>query len=214
MKFIKKLVLLFLFISIIPSCINLKDEYPEFHFYRLTQFPGSSSEMNLGTTKGSLQVRDFTASEEIDDESLTAIYDKIKVKKYFYHRWISNLSDMFTEFIINRYSKVNVFEGGVIRPGSLIIPNYILEGQILDMGFFVNEDSNDGNYAEISIRITLLKRDEMNTNNSVILNKIYTVRHPVDSDDVELIPIAYSRALSQITDQMLIEIINTIIDNY
>jgi len=210
----KKIIFIVFFILLFLSCINLKDEYPKFHYYRFTQFPGQSSEMSFGTLKGSLQIRDFTISEEIDNENLSAIYNKINVKKYFYHRWISNISDMVTEFIINRYSKLNIFEGGVIKSSSLIIPDYILEGQILDMGFYVNDDKDKNNYVDLSMRITLLKRSNINTENSVILNKIFSVKYPVEDDDVEVIPIAYSRALAQITDQMLIEIIDKIIEHY
>lgn len=202
-----KSALFILYLSFLGSCINLREEYPEIHYYRLNQIEGTIQNIGTGTIEGTLQIRDFSISDEIDTDNFLAVSGGTKVQKYYYHRWISNCADIVTNFILTRYNNLRVFTGGAVKPGSMILPDYILEGQVIDMVAHNYEgDDNNTNYVYISLRISLLKKVPLNTDKAIILNKIFTVKSPRKDDSAESIAPAFSNAVSQISDQMLLEI--------
>jgi ABC-type uncharacterized transport system auxiliary subunit len=209
-----KKYILILFLAIISSsCLNLRVEYPEINYYRLTQFQGKFENMGLGNIEGTLQIRNFDVSDQIDTEHLLAIWSETKVQKYYYHRWITNCADMTTDFIVSRYNSFRVFTGGVVQSGSIIVPDYIMEGQVLDMIAYNTDDKKKENYVFLSMRISLLKKVSLNIDKKIILNKVFEVKYPRDNAAVENIPVAFSRALSQISDQMFLEIQEAIIND-
>lgn len=194
------------------SCINLREEYPEIHYYRLNQTDGKIQNIGTGTIEGTLQIRDFSVSDEIDTDNFLAVSGGTSIQKYFYHRWISNCSELVTNFILTRYNNLGVFTKGAVKPGSMILPDYILEGQVIDMMAHNNEgEEKNINYVYISLRISLLKKVPLNTDKAIILNKIFTVKSPRINNSVESIATAFSNAVSQISDQMLLEIQEAIV---
>ena len=94
----------------------------------------------------------------------------------------------------------------------MIIPDYIMEGQVIDMvAYNGEEDDKKANYVYISLRISLLKKVPLSTDKTILLNKIFTVKAPRKNNSVGTIAPAFSRAVSQISDKMLIEIQDAII---
>ena len=115
----------FLWIIIVfSSCINIKDEYPQVEYYQLKQ---EQSRVNrFESIEGLLLVRDFGINDEVDSEHIIANWDNGQVQRYFYHRWISNCSAMYTDFIVNRFNFNNSFSKGVVKSNSMMPPNFTI----------------------------------------------------------------------------------------
>jgi len=203
-----RIIIIIAFNSIIffLSCISLREEYPEIHYYRLIQTEAAFQNNEIGSIEGTLQIRNFSASDAIDNDHFLGIWDNNEVQVYYYHRWIANAADLFTDFLITRYNDLKVFTGGVVKPGSILIPDYILEGQIIDMTAYNTKDSKQSNYAYISVRFSLVKKVPLSTDKTILINKVLSVKSPRKNNSVETIAPAFSIAVSQISDQMILEI--------
>jgi ABC-type uncharacterized transport system auxiliary subunit len=196
--------------SFTAGCISLRTEYPEVNYYRLTQIEDKSQNIGMNSVKGTLQIRNFAASDAVDTDNFLGVWDDNKVQVYYYHRWIVNAADLLTDFIITRYNNLRVFEGGVVKSSSIIMPDYILEGQLIDMVAHNSNKSNSPNYVYISLRVSLIKKQPMSTEKALLVNKVFTVKSPRKNNSVETIAPAFSEAVSQIADQMLLEILDAI----
>jgi len=198
--------LVFLFLS---GCFSITTKYPPIEYYKLHQEPVSAK--NLGKTDVTLMIRDFTIATELDNESLWAQWDNSKVQIYYYHRWITNISEMITDFFHQRYSNLHVFMGGVVKASSWIVPDYILEGNVLEMTAVNSESkSANSNYTNISIQVTLARRTPMKIGRDVVFTESYNQKVPREDNTIASIIPAFSKGFSQIADKMLLDIQNAI----
>jgi ABC-type uncharacterized transport system auxiliary subunit len=189
------------------SCINIKSDYPQIQYYRLIQEPTKLK--NLATIEGSLQVRAITISDEFKYDNLLAFWDSSYIQMYYYHRWIADPGSLVTDFIINRYNSSNAFSYGVINSSAITVPDYIMEGQVLDWTAYSSNKEASGqfsNYINFSIRINVIRRDSLGVIRSKLLNKVYSIRIPRPNNNVQSIPPAFSSAVSHIADLMLLDI--------
>lgn len=202
---IKSIILLIVLLFALSSCINLKTPYPAIEYYRLNQEPTAFK--NTGSISGSLQIRNFTAREDLNSDQLVATIDSTKLHRYFYHRWAADCPDLVTDFFIQRLSNLKAFSGGVFKTATIAIPEYILEGQILEM-IASNSTTPDlkNNFATVSLKITLIKRLSDKYDKLVILNKTYNNKILRPDNEVTSIAPAFSKAYSQITDKIMFDI--------
>ena len=203
-----RLCIILAFVALAQSCISLKSEYPEISYYRLSQEP--STFRNTATIPGTLQVRNFTAVDEVQTDQLIALTDNNHVEKYYYHRWIAEGSQLMTDYFLVRLNSLKAFAGGVCSPSTVLVPDFILEGQVLDMVAF-NAPENDKHAKEdsrvnVSIKITLLKRTPGKVDKEIVLNKVFTNSTKRENNTVATIPPAFSKCLAKLTDQMMTEI--------
>lgn len=189
----------------VSGCVNVKSDFPSIEYYRLKQIDNPN--FNLGTINGLFQIRDFTISDELETGYLMALTDDTRIRRYYYHRWIGNCSEMITDFFVTRYNKMNAFSEGVVKSSSILLPIYIMEGQVLDMIARNTETAVEGgNYVSLSIKFNVIKVEPMNVEKPVILSKVYNTKIPRRDNSVTTIPIAYSQAFSEIADLALSDI--------
>jgi ABC-type uncharacterized transport system auxiliary subunit len=191
---------------ILTSCLSsLKNEYPDIKYYRLNQEP--STLKNQGKIKGVVQIRDFKLSNEIESDNITAQWNGDNVQKYYYHRWSTELSSLVTDFFVTRFNTNSYFSEGAVKSGSMIIPTYIVEGNILEMMAYSTDKKNDKtNYVSVSVNIYVLKRIPLKTDIGILFNKVYNIKIPRADNLVESIPAAFGKALSQLSDNMLYDL--------
>ncbi len=205
----KKIYLCLFLLPMLYGCISLKSEYPEISYYRLSQEPIKIN--NSGNIDGTLQIRNFSSSDQLNIDNIMVILDEDKVQNYYYHRWVSAPADLVTDFIIERINNAKLFNGGVIKPNSLVIPDYILEGHLLDMIAHNTKDlESDTNFIIISYQISLIKKEPLKTERNVLLNKLYTISVPRKNNEVASIAPAFSRGMSELSDMMLNDIIEAV----
>jgi ABC-type uncharacterized transport system auxiliary subunit len=190
------------------ACISLKSPYPEIAYYRLAQ--EASSYRNTATIPGTLQVRNFVAIEAIQTDQLLAMTDNNHIEKYYYHRWITEGSQLITDYFVVRLNNMKAFAGGVCTASTVLVPDFILEGEVLDMMAFNAPDDDKNSKAEsnvnMSIKITLLKRTPGKTEKEIVLNKVYTQSQKRDNNSVATIPPSFSKCLAKLSDIMMNDI--------
>lgn len=210
----KKYLLFLALIPLLSGCFSLRVDYPEINYYRLEQMPGKLEDVGISTIHGSLLIRNFTASDEINSDHFLAIWDNGKVQKYYYHRWITNIAELVTDFIVTRYNNLRVFSDGAIKSGSMIKPDYLLEGSLLEMyAHNNNDDEKNDNYVYLSMRISLLKKVPLSVDKKILLNKVFTVKQKRKNSSVENIADAFSKAMTKITDKTLLDTQKAIFNN-
>jgi len=208
----KKYLLLIAVIPLLSGCFSLRVDYPEINYYRLEQQPSKLEDVGISTIKGSLLIRNFTASDEINTDHFLAVWDNGRVQKYYYHRWIANIAELVTDFIVTRFNNLRVFSDGAIKSGSMIKPDYILEGSLLEMyAHNSKDDEKQNNYVYISMRVSLLKKVPLSVDKKILLNKVFTIKQKRKNKSVDNIANAFSKAMTKITDKTLLDIQKVII---
>jgi ABC-type uncharacterized transport system auxiliary subunit len=193
------------------GCISIKSDYPDIKFYRLNQ--EKTILKTNDTISGTLQVRDFTTRDDLETVHLLTLWGDNQVQKYFYHRWSTDCGPLVTDFILQRFNQMETFRGGVVKSTSILIPEYFLEGQILDFIAYSGEKELGSSYISISIQVSLSGREAHAAENQLLFNKVYSLKIPRNSNKVESIPPAMSIGISKISDLILNDIISAIKSN-
>ncbi len=190
------------------SCINFKSEYPEVEYYRLTQ-ENSQFKRNLKIAS-SMQIRNFSINEEFDTEHLIAQNPDKSIQRYFYHRWSGDISSMVTDYFVTKLNEYDYFAEGVFKSNSIRLPDYILEGQVMELIANNNPEKEGKNDVSISIRFSLLKRDYVSPDYKILFSKQYQIDVPRKDNGAKSIVPAFSVGFAQISDKLMKDIIEPI----
>lgn len=191
---------------IFNSCVNLKSEYPSIDYYRLVQPPPGKVFENPAPII--LQVRNISAASELETNLLFAVWEKHLVHKYYYHRWINDCPELITDFIVERINRSNIFSAGALKTSSVLMPDYYLEGQLMEFiaHSIDDDDFPEENYTLISIKFTLIKREPLKIEESIALSKIYDSKVIRPDYEIKNVPAAFSTGLAQICDSLMLDI--------
>lgn len=196
----KILFLLLCTATLATGCFSIRTEYQPVTYYRLVQKP--SAIQTVDTLPGTLYIRTFLANEEFNNDHIVFLRSQTEVDFYTYHRWISEAPEMVTDFVANRYINGNMFRNGIISSGSALVPDYILEGKILQMV----ADNGDSNNVRLELQITVVGIAPLQVERPVILQKVYEKIVSRNNDTAASIPDAFSSALSVIADELLVDL--------
>lgn len=207
----KKIYIIFAFVLMtvfLNSCINLRVENPEIKYYDLT------NEDDIAKTDRqidcSLQIRTFSLVDKQGPERILVNESGI-IKPLYYHRWIAGFDELVTDFIFIRFSKSEAFKQNLINSRSLLSPDYILEGTILENSVVNNPKSKeDEYYVKITLDIQLIKNDLNKSKLKSILNRKYTEKVNRKNEESQAISEAYNIAMKKISLRMLDDIVKTI----
>lgn len=203
-----KLVLCILTILTLNSCVNLREPYPKIDYYSISQ--ETSLLTNLPVKDAKLMVRRVLVNESFDTPHILIKTELSGVQKLFYHRWISDVSTMTTDFVITRLNQCGLFKNGVLRNSSIAIPDYFVEIQIIDMTAYNFEPPRtQENYVSIELKADILKR--MPDNSLKILSgKSYKQTYTRRIEGTKYIPEAYSKVFSLAVDNLVSDLSNNI----
>lgn len=191
------------------GCISIKTEYQPISYYRLTQKP--TVLRNIETLPGTLLVRQVNIDGEYDSDKLLLLSSESQLQPYNYHRWATEVSELATNFIINRYANYKVFSGGVVGSNSMSTADYILENRITEMSAHNSESvSRDSNFVELRMTTSLVQLNARKGEKSLLMQKTYSIINNRSDNLVTSIPSAYSSAFSSLCDEMLVDIMKAI----
>jgi ABC-type uncharacterized transport system auxiliary subunit len=204
-------IVLFCSIFYLQSCINIKSEYPPIEYYQLPEYPSIlSKDMKL---PASLQIRDCSSAEGIDSDHLFAIWDNGGIKRYFYHRWISDAPTLVNDFFKRRYSELNVFTNGIVNSSSLANPDYVLELRLLQMDCHSsNKHEEDSSFVEVSMSATLSEISASASEKQIVLSQNFKTKVKRPDSEVKSIAPAFGKAFSELSDMVFAEFY-TIVSN-
>ena len=191
------ILLTFTFFSlIITSCINLREDYPEINYY------GIKSE-NIKPAKfkaeGLLQVRPFGGANLLSERRFLVETSEGKIDKYYYHRWSDDFQELFTWEVISQLSTDKYFTDGIVNQGTALIPDYILEGDILNLRIFNDEDNReDSSFVELQVKINLISRKPSKSSINSLYTNVYSQRVFRESNRALTIAPAVTKAAEMI----------------
>lgn len=202
------LLLLILMSFLFNSCINLREEYPEITYYNLTP---ANPEISRIKVDGILQIRPFGGSNVISSKRFLVEHSSGGFEKYYYHRWSDDFQELFTWNVISYISNQKCFTGGIVNQGTALIPNYILEGDILKLKIFNHDkDKKDSSYVELSLKISLFGFNKDSTGLSVIYTNVIEKKVTRESAKANTIAPAVNQATNAIISQLSEEVIKSI----
>lgn len=200
----KRLYPLFaLIVLTITSCINIRTEYPQIDYYKLESVKSViSTDLKID---GVLQIRDCHPAENVDTDHLYATWDNKNVRKYYYHRWVSDFPSLLTDFFKQRYSELNIFKSGVVNSSTILAPDYTLELRLLKMDAYSSEKyEKDSCFVEVSMQAVFSKKPDAGADPQVIVSETFTTKAKRPNNEVTSIAPAFSKAFSDLSDRIFV----------
>lgn len=202
----KKIILGLISALLLSSCIKLKEDYPSIDYYSLQLKPIQIEK--LGQVEGALLIRNFNISSEYETDHILVTWDDNRVQRYYYHRWLTNFNNMATDFVTMHINQVDIFSEGAISGSSLVIPDFVMEGKIMEMITF--NSAKGQSYVQLTVNARLMQRNIADNELAIKFNKIYTQRINRQNSQINNVAEAYSKALSLITQMIILDIGNSI----
>jgi ABC-type uncharacterized transport system auxiliary subunit len=201
------IIALFLIAVTLGGCINLREDYPEITYYSLEPSKGEPARSKVD---GVLQVRPFGGSNLISSRRFIVEKSVGGFDKFYYHRWSDDFQELFTWAVINDMSARKAFTGGVVNQGTALVPNYILEGDILGLRMYNDEkDHTDSSFVELSVKVSLLGFDSANSL-KVIYTNLYNKKVTRKTNRATTIAPAVNSAANEIISLFTEDIIKSI----
>jgi len=200
------LLILILQLFLLSGCINLREDYPEINYYTLSN---TSNKESREKVFGILQVRNFSAPVALAGQRIMVQDYDGSSQRLYYHRWSDNFDQLFTWLAISRLSEQKIFSGGVVSQNTNLVPNYILEGEILNLNAF-NHKIPDSSFVELSVKFSLLGYNADSSNFILYFTNSYKQKVMRNNAKPNSIPRAVNTAANDIIEKMTIDIINNI----
>ncbi len=199
--------ILVLIVLTCTSCINIRTEYPKIDYYKLDSF---KSVISTGLQiPGVLQIRDCYPAENVDTDHLYAMWDNKNIRKYYYHRWVSDFPSLLTDFFKQRYSQLNVFKSGVVSSSSILDPDYTLELRLLQMDAISSvKYEKDSCYVEVSMQAVFTKKPSKGADAQIIISETFKTQAKRPNNDVTSIAPAFGKAFSDLSDMIFVSFYN------
>lgn len=193
-----KLFFILCALFLVISCVNIKKEYPQITYYGLQQ--GKLLIDSMHKRDVSLLIRSVEIPESYSARFLIADVDNRRVQRYFYHRWINDLSSLATDFLEFRIISYELFGKGVVRSSSITIPNFYLESRVIALDVHNSTLSPDSNFVAMTMTFNFFRRTNTSEGTKLLFSNTYSnnIRRP--NNFAESIPPAISRNLSVLID--------------
>lgn len=199
-KFHPELILFLLFFG----CLSIRTPYIPTKYYSLNQMPFNFK--NIAELETFVIFNDFSVPEELVDNRIMVWFGDGSVQKYNYHRFTTDYVALINDFILTRLNLSKAFKFGVSVTSSTIVPDYIIEGKVLEFRAYSDKENKSRNWVYVSIQVTLLKYVPISNQNKVVLSKVYTQKVERQGKEPLTIPPAFSIALSTIVDKMIFDL--------
>ncbi|MBX3043583.1 MAG: hypothetical protein KIT33_03280 [Candidatus Kapabacteria bacterium] len=203
-----KLYMLFIPLIILAGCINLREPYPVINYYELKQEPTLLK--NLPVLEQTVMIRRVFVNETFDTPHFLISTPPNNVERLFYHRWISDVSTLATDFVATRINQSGLLKHGVLKSGSIALPEYIVEPHLIEMTTY-NDDSPQTReyYVQIEFKVDYLKR--LNDNKlELFFSSNYKQKFVRRKYETKFIAEAYSRVFSMAVDNIISDLSNII----
>lgn len=189
----------------IGGCVNFRVNYPEINYYNLNQ--PNVTEMSVRRTQSSIQIREFSISRKYSGNRIY-ISENNAVRPYYYHRWLTDFNELFTDFIRVYFAKTKYFGGGVLAPEGIANPDYIVQGRIIEYDV-INDKENKKYIVKLSVSIVVIETGK-NAEYKEIFSDDYSIEVNRSNDEAKNIPVAFEIASKEIASKIYKDITDTI----
>lgn len=213
---IVKLTLMISCISVVlllfSGCVNIKSEYPDITYYKLTQTPIHTTEAASFIVNKNIYIKPFAINSSLETSKIVVSEDDFTVKRYNYHLWAAPLNELLTDFTITRINRYGIFKKGVSTSIYSTTNDFILECNILNCEINNSSKHNRHNNVELVISATLLAADKSKLSYSPVFSKTYTKSLARKDNSIETAVDALSVLISEINDAILMDVFPQIKD--
>jgi len=199
-KHITKILLLTLLLFFCGCGSLIKQPSPIISYYQLDYSPGVTKSAPVNKT---ILIKPFFISETYNRDSIMYSDDKYKCNYYPYKRWISSPQDPIMECFRRDFIKSKAFKGLII-PGQLLRPDFILSGAITEIQEKRGKEKSEGT---VKINMTLLKPAFETNPEKIIFQKNYSKSIPCEIDNTESLVKALSQATKEISGEVLKDVV-------
>lgn len=199
----KQIITIILFLSL-SSCFSIRTPFIPINYYYLNQ--ETFSFRNIAEIETYIVFREFNVPEELYDNKLMIWYDDGTVQKFNYHRFHSDYPELINNFIYNRFNLSKAFKYGLTTFNSSIVPNFILEGNVLEFKTFAHKKDKKKNWVQVTIQSTLVKYKPLAPVKEVVFSHTYSQKMEVPERENSSFVQGFSKALSLVVDKMILDI--------
>lgn len=200
----KKLFISTILLFSFAGCFSIRTPFIPINYYYLNQ--EAFSFRNIAEIETYIVFREFNVPDELYDNKLMIWFDDGTVQKFNYHRFSSDYPELINNFIFNRFNLSKAFKYGITTFNSSIVPNFILEGNVLEFKSYASKKDKKRNWVQITLNANLIKYLPMTTNKEIVFSNTYSQRIEVQERDNSLFVLGYSKALSLIVDKMILDV--------
>lgn len=186
------------------SCFSLRTPYIPIVYYYLTQ--EAFSFRNIATIETYVIFKEFSIPDELLDSRIVICYDDGTMQRFNYHRFSSDYSELLNNFIYSRLNQSKAFKYGVSTFNTATVPNYIIEGSILDFKAYANRKDKLKNWVQISFNVKLIKYEPLEQNKKIIFSANYSQKLDVPERENSKFVQGFSKLFSLMIDKMILDI--------
>jgi len=196
--YIVSLVILLL----VGACINLKQPTYKVDYYTL-EYPAVQG-FDLELIPVVIATERFSVAPCYNTSRIIYRNGPFKRNAYAYHRWRANPGDLVGYLLKRDMRESGLFEA-VVTDDSGLPSSYALKGAVDE---FFEWDTDESWEAVLSFSIILVREDMADKKETVLLQKSYSTKEPLERKDVPSMVQAMSRAMKTVSA----EIINDVYD--
>lgn len=193
------------------GCLSIRTPYVPINYYYLNQEPFSFR--NIAELETYIAYKEFTVPEELFDNRFMIWFDDGTVQKFNYHRFNADYSELINSFIFTRLNQSKAFKFGVAQLNSSIVPNYIIEGSILEFKSYAEKEDKKKNWVQVSILVNLVKYKPLTTKKEIVFSKTYSQKFDISERENSKFVHGYSKLLSLLIDKVIFDIQSAIVHN-
>ncbi len=201
----------FIFLSVMAllfsaGCLNLKQPALKVDYYQIDPKPVKRTKPEpLDIVLG---VRYFDAAAAFDSDRIVYKEGQNKWQTYFYHRWITNATEMVHDALVKDLQLSDNYLAVVPVPGA--IPwDYEIGGYV--QGIYEN-DLGSGWESVINLYITFIKSPLETTQKKVLFQENYHAAVPCKGKDPKAVTAAMSTAMQQIAAKLQQDIDKAVVE--
>ncbi len=196
---------------LLMGCLSIRTPYVPVNYYYLNQEPFSFR--NIAELETYIAYKEFTVPEELFDNRFMIWFDDGTVQKFSYHRFNADYSEIINSFIFIRLNQSKAFKFGVNQLNSSIVPNYIIEGSILEFKSYAEKEDKKKNWVQVSILVNLVKYKPLTTKKEIVFSKTYAQKFDISERENSKFVEGYSKLLSLLIDKVIFDIQSAIVHN-
>jgi cholesterol transport system auxiliary component len=187
------------------GCFGPSQPRPSTSFYTLDyDIPQPN---NLPLLPVHLRVGKFSVSPNYNSTRMYYGEDEFTRNSYEYHQWRANPADLVSFFLTRDLRESTLFQG-VFGYEIRVKPTHTVEGVVSQ---FYEKDTAKNWQAILDVNITLIANNSNNMNETILFQKSYTAAKTCARKNPASFVEAMSSAMREISEQISMDIYNTIV---
>ena len=204
---IKTLLILYLFpCLLLGACLNLKQPRNKTAFYTLEY--DSPLKNGVEALPYSIGLERFSVAPVYNSNLIIYRDGSFRRASYTYHKWRANPGDLITYFLA-RDMKTSGFFKAVLPQDSGIQATHTLEGSVEE---FFELDTAETWSAVLTLSITLMVEDEPDISKRILYQKTYGAVKGCKQRDPQALAEAMSHAMAEVSEQIIRDARNRLMD--